>query len=119
MGEVECEIFQALKTTELRKLRDLTTEVFSKIGTEKSRQRLVYDLLNTLKTDDRKRFLWLILKNINTLKPEEGSRVNELVKLLSSLYIEYETHENFEKIAYAVVMGIMSVESEKGGEKSG
>jgi len=40
----------------LRQLRDLTKDVFSNIGTEKSRQRLVYDLLNALKTNDRKRF---------------------------------------------------------------
>lgn len=118
MGEVEYEILRSVKTTELRKLRDLTTEVFSKIGTERSRQRLVYDLLNALKTDDRKRFLWLILKNINTLKPEDREKVNKLTELLSSFYIEQETPENFEKIAYTVVMGIMAIKDVEGGGKN-
>jgi len=121
MGEVEYEILRSVKTvktTELRMLRDLTTEVFSKIGTERSRQRLVYDLLNALKTDDRKRFLWLILKNINTLKPENREKVNKLTELLSSFYIEQETPENFEKIAYTVVMGIMAIKDVEGGGKN-
>lgn len=118
MGEVEYEVLLSVKTTELRKLRDLTTEVFSKIGTERSRQRLVYDLLNALKTDDRERFLWLILKNVNTLKPEDRGKANRLTELLSSLYIEHETHENFEKMAYTVVMGIMTIKDVEGGGKN-
>jgi len=107
-----------IKPTELKKLRDLTTKVFSKIGTERSRQRLVYDLLNALKTNDRKRFLWLILKNVNTLKPEERNKANELIESFSSLYIEHETLENFEKMAYSVVMGLMSIKSVEGGGKN-
>ena len=117
MEKVEYEAFQSVKIADLRKLLSLTTEVFSKIGTERSRQRLIYDLLNALKTDDRKRFLWLILKNINTLKPKDRSKANELTELLNTLYIEHETPENFEKIAYAIVMGIMTIEEVRGGGK--
>ena len=115
MEEVELEIFQYVKTTELKKLRDMTTKVFSKVGTVKSRQRLIYDLLNALKTEDRKRFLWLILKNINNLKSENRNEVSKLTKILSSQYIEYETPENFEKIAYTIVMGIMCSENIEAG----
>ncbi|MDK2781740.1 MAG: hypothetical protein PWR13_768 [Archaeoglobi archaeon] len=104
--------FLSIKPEKLRELKNLTEDVFSKIGTEKSRQRLVYDLLNSLKTGDKNRFLWLVLKNINTIKSEEKS-ASELSKLLNRLYIEYDTLENFEKIAYTLVMGIMSIESEK------
>lgn len=118
MEKVEYEVFQSVKIAELRKLLSLTTEVFSKIGTEKSRQRLIYDLLNALKTDDRKRFLWLVLKNINTLKSEDRSKANKLTELLSNLYIEDETPENFEKIAYTVVMGIMTIKDVEGGGKN-
>lgn len=107
-----------IKPWELRRLRELTTKVFSKIGTEKSRQRLIYDLLNTLKTNDRKGFLWLVLKNVNTLKSEERSKVKEFVEFLSNRYLEYETTENFEKIAYAIVIGIMSAKDVGGGDRN-
>jgi len=102
----------------LKKLRDLTADVFSKIGTEKSRQRLVYDLLNTLRSNNRKRFLEIVLKNVNTLKSEERGKAREFAHLLSNLWLEYETSENFEKIAYAVVMGIMNAENVGGGDKN-
>lgn len=110
MEKAEYEEFSHVKNSELRRLRELTTKVFSKIGTEKSRQRLVYDLLNTLKANDRNRFLLLIEKNINKVIHEEGA--SELSKLLSRLYIEYETQESFEKIAHTIVMGIMCIEKE-------
>jgi len=113
----EIEVINTVKTKDLRYLKDLTREVFSKIGTEKSRQRLVYDLLNALKTDDRKRFLWLILKNVNNIKSEDN-KANKLADILGNLYIEYETPENFEKISYSIVLGIMSIEQDKGGEKN-
>lgn len=118
MEKNKYEILQSVKTIELRKLRDLTTEVFSKIGTEKSRQRLVYDLLNSLKSNNRERFMWLILKNVNTLSSEKRSDASEYTKLFSRLCIEYETPENFEKMAYAVVMGIMSIKDVERGDKS-
>uniref|UniRef100_A0A7C4JQU6 CRISPR type III A-associated protein Csm2 n=1 Tax=Thermodesulfobacterium geofontis TaxID=1295609 RepID=A0A7C4JQU6_9BACT len=114
MGKSEYE-FYSIKPWELRQLRDLTKDVFSNIGTEKSRQRLVYDLLNALKTNDRKRFLWLILKNVNNISVEKSEKVKRFAEFLSTLQFEHETAENFDKIAYAIVMGIMSVESEKGG----
>jgi len=41
--------------------------------------------------------------------------VKRFAEFLSTLQFEHETAENFDKIAYAIVMGIMSVESEKGG----
>ena len=116
MKEIEYEEFRSIKAVELRELQKLTIDIFSKIGTEKSRQRLVYDLLNALKTNDRKRFLWLILKNANTLKSED-KKVASFTRTLSNFYIEHETPENFEKIAYSIVMGIMAVE-EKGGDES-
>lgn len=114
MEKVEFEMFGTIKKGELRKLRDLTADIFSRIGTNKSRQRLVYDLLNTLKTNDRERFLYLILRNVNTLKLVEQKR-SEFAEFLNDLYIEHETPENFEKIAYTIVMGIMSVDKDEGG----
>ncbi|QER42553.1 hypothetical protein F1847_07290 [Thermodesulfobacterium sp. TA1] len=112
--------FYSVKPWELKNLRNLTREVFSNIGTEKSRQRLVYDLLNALKTNDRKRFLWLILKNVNNISVEKSEKVKEFAELLSTLQFEHETVENFDKIAYAIVMGIMSGESktEIGGDSN-
>ncbi len=118
MEKVEFEIFRPIKKAELRELQDLTMKTFSKIGTERSRQRLVYDLLNALKTNNRKRFLWLILKNVNTLKPEDKEK-SEFTKFLNDLYIEHETPENFEKVAYTIVMGIMSIDKDERGEENG
>lgn len=102
------EEFYSIKSSDLKALRDLSRDVFSKIGTEKSRQRLVYDLLNAMKTNDRKRFLWLVLKNVNNVKIEESKKVQDFARILSNLRFEYDTGENFDKIAYAVVMGIMT-----------
>jgi len=116
MEKVEYKEFRSIKADNLRKLRELTIEVFSKIGTEKSRQRLVYDILNALKTNDRKRFLWLILKNVNTLRADDRYKASEFTDILSDLYIEHETPENFEKIAYSIVMSMMAV-GDKGGDK--
>jgi len=108
--------YLSAKPWDLRKLRDLAMEVFSSIGTEKSRQRLVYDLLNALKTNDKNRFLWLILKNVNAAKTENYEKAKEFANLLGTLQFEYDAEKNFEKIAYAIVMGIMSAESkERGG----
>lgn len=112
----------SLKLSELRRLKEETNEIFSNIGTEKSRQRLVYDLLNTLKTKDRNRFMWLILKNITTVITDEkiGIRVKKYLDSLAEYLMNDETEENFEKIAYAVIMGIMSAEKKKeseGGEE--
>lgn len=111
----ESEYVFAIRPSELIKLRDLVTKVFSKIGTAKSRQRLVYDMLNALKTEDRKRFVWLVLKNLNALRSEESGEVEELSKLLSDLYLKCETPENFEKFAYSIVTGVMSI---RGGEEN-
>lgn len=112
----------SLKLSELRRLKEETNEIFSNIGTEKSRQRLVYELLNTLKTKDRNRFMWLILKNITTVITDEkiGIRVKKYLDSLAEYLMNDETEENFEKIAYAVIMGIMSAEKKKeseGGEE--
>ena len=115
MSEGAHEVY-LIKTQELKELKNITIEVFSKVGTEKSRQRLVYDLLNSLKANNKKRFLWLVLKNINTLQSEKESKVKEFVEVLSNRYLEYETIENFEKIAYSIVTGIMAVEDKGGGE---
>lgn len=103
------------KIGELGKLRKETKEIFSKIGTEKSRQRLVYELLNSLKSRDWNRFKFLVVKNVNSVVTNEeiGSKAKEYSDFLGNLLDKYETEENFEKIAYAVIIGIIAAGEEK------
>ncbi len=114
----ENEIITPIKQKDLKEIWELTKKTFSKIGTEHSRQRLIYDLLNALRTHNRKKFIELILRKINTLKSEDKNNKIKLMNRLSNVYIEYDTTENFEKMAYTIIMGIMSVESEEKGGKN-
>ena len=98
----------------LKTLRHYTEISFGKIfeGKEKAKQRLIYDFLNYIKTNDRESFLNQLLKILNAKADDQD--VNDLEKLISTLYVEYNTPENFSKIAYTIIMGIMV--SKKGGE---
>ena len=93
---------------DLKEIKEYSEKAFGKIfeGREKARQRVVYDLLNYIKTNNRAKLLDQILKLLNT-KIEEKV-VRKLVENINVLFIQYDTPENFEKIGYTIIMGIMS-----------
>lgn len=103
---------------ELKKLREETKKIFSEIGTEKSRQKLVYELLNLLKSKDWSKFKFLIVKSINTVITDEriGAKAKEYSDFLAELLDKYEAEGNFDKVGYALIMGIMSAGEKKEGE---
>jgi len=72
------------------------------------RQKLVYNLLNAVKGNNQKEFFWTILRALNARsdKPDVAKLSEEIGKMypLSS--------SEFEKVAYSIILGIMSA----GGE---
>ena len=90
-------------------IKKLTEKVFK--GTSKNyRQKLVYNLLNTVKSNDQKEFFWMFLRALNA---RGDSNAEKLSDEISKFYPPHSS--TFEKIAYSVILGILSVKSE-GGE---
>jgi len=104
-NKVERRKFSNLKLGELEKnVRAVLSNV-----SKNYRQKLVYKLLNTIKTGDRNEFYWNVARvlNANSDNPE-ASKVSENL----SKFLEASSSRDFEKVAYAVVFGIISA----GGE---
>ncbi len=97
-------------TKEFEKIRNLTKDVFD--GTTANyKQKLVYNLLNTVKSEDQKEFFWMFFRALNARKDEKVEKLSEELGKYYPVNIS-----NFEKIAYSIILGIMSARSE-GGEK--
>jgi len=97
-----------LSEDELKRVKNLTTNAFSKIGSENYRQKLVYNLLNIAKANNQREFFWTLLRALNSQK--DNIKAKELVKDLRDVYPM--ASGDFEKLAYSVIMGIMSAKSE-------
>jgi len=74
------------------------------------RQKLVYNLLNAVKENNQKEFFWRVLRALNARS--DKSEVTKLSKEIRRMYPL--SSSEFEKLAYSVILGIMSVESEGG-----
>jgi len=98
-----------LSEDRLEKVKDFTTKAFGKIGSENYRQKLVYSLLNIAKANNQREFFWTLLRALNSQKDDEAKK---LVKELRDVYPV--TSGDFEKLAYSIIMGIMSAKSEIG-----
>jgi len=72
------------------------------------KQKLVYNLLNTINASDYEKFQWMVLRAANSSR--RGAK--DFVDSLKEFQVEMKT-KKFEDIAYAVVMGIMSSYSKK------
>ena len=99
---------------ELDKLRIKIKNVFEEIEYVKSpgekssgwKERLLFDMLESLKTGNRSKFLWLLLKTLTPYR--EKHDVRELLEILTEMHIVDAPEKTFEKVAYTIVMGIMS-----------
>ena len=90
-------------------IKELTEKVFE--GTSKNyRQKLVYNLLNTVKSNNQKEFFWMFLRALNA---KGDSNAEKLSNEISKFYPPNSS--TFEKIAYSVILGILSAKS-GGGE---
>ena len=97
---------------ELRYLKYLSEKVFEKVfeNREKAKQRVIYDLLNYLRSDDVYKFLDHILKLLGSYTHEDN--IKKFIGLINKL--DYYNPENFKKIGYTIIMGLMS----SGGERN-
>ncbi|MDI6723498.1 MAG: hypothetical protein QMD61_02495 [Methanobacterium sp.] len=96
------------KNEKMWEIKKFTNKAFSNIGSENYRQKIVYNLLNTVKVSNQSDFFSILLRTLNAQKD------NEDVKKLSSKLMEIYplTPGNFENVAYSIIMGIMSAKSE-------
>jgi len=72
------------------------------------RQKLVYNLLNAVKGNNQKEFFWTVLRALNARS--DKSDVTKLSKEIGGMYPL--SSSEFEKLAYSIILGIMSA----GGE---
>ncbi|BAT71828.1 conserved hypothetical protein [Thermosulfidibacter takaii ABI70S6] len=96
----------------LEELEILSKKVWGEIfkGREKAKQRVVYDLLNHLRKGDNNKFLYQILKLLASNSSNETIR---MIEIINQIFAKSSLQENFEKIGYAIIMGLMTA---KGGE---
>ncbi len=93
---------------ELERIKEYTEKIFREIfkGREKAKQRVVYNLLNCIKTNNRAQFLSEVLKLLASIIENED--VKKLINIVNDIWVKYDSPENFEKLGYTIIMGIMS-----------
>lgn len=100
---------------DLEGLKDAANKYFKNVS-DNYKQRLVYQLLETVRNKDQREFFYILLKTIN--KPKEDS--HGLSRLLHKNY-DTMPDEIFINFAYSIILGIMSTyapkEDGKGGEE--
>ena len=97
------------KKWKYQKIMQEMEKVFQNISPNYS-QKLVYTLLNAIKSENQKEFFWEIFRILNT-KKREIKEISELCKDLGSIYPLNSSE--FEKVAFSIVLGIISAQ---GGE---
>jgi len=95
----------------LFEIRKAAIEVF-KNESDNYKQKLVYNLLETVKNVDQSRFFYILLKTIN--KPKENFK--ELWDALEKNY-DVMPEEAFINFAYSIIIGIMATYNKKEGGK--
>jgi len=97
---------------QLKELEKLSKKVWGEVfkGREKARQRVVYDLLNYLRTGENSKFLHQVLK---LLASDSSDKTTKMIEIIDRFFIESSLQEDFEKMGYTIVMGLMTA---KGGE---
>ena len=73
------------------------------------RQKLVYNLLNAVKGNNQKEFFWMLLRALNA--NSDNQKVTELCEKIGKMHPL--SSSEFERVAYSIILGIMSA----GGEK--
>ena len=99
------------KKWKYQKIMQEIEKVFQNIPSNYS-QKLVYTLLNAIKSENQREFFWEILRILNT-KKKEIKEISELCKELGSIYPL--SSSEFEKVAFSIVLGIISAQ---GGEQN-
>jgi hypothetical protein len=98
-------------TMDLKELKKAVEYSFKNEKSDNYKQKLVYDLLETVRNNDQKEFFYILLKAIN--KPKDNFK--ELWTKLQKYY-DIMPEEVFINFAYSIIIGIMTTYS--GGEKN-
>ncbi|MFW6120600.1 MAG: hypothetical protein ACOC80_06825 [Petrotogales bacterium] len=112
MESITKRVKKPISDEELKNLKYLTNKALSKVGSENYRQKLAFNLLNTVKADDQNEFFWILLRALSSRK--DDGNIKNLSSELQRIYPL--TPVDFEKVAYSIIMGIIASESEFGGE---
>jgi len=70
------------------------------------RQKLVFNLLNTVKCNNQKEFFWTVLRSLNARS--DKAEVKNVIEKIGKMYPL--SSSEFEKFAYSIILGIMSAE---------
>jgi hypothetical protein len=97
-------------TIDLKELKEAVENSFKDEKSDSYKQKLVYDLLETVRNNDQREFFYILLKTIN--KPKDNFK--ELWTKLQKYY-DVMPEEAFVNFAYSIIIGIMATYS--GGEK--
>lgn len=92
-----------------RQITSITKQLFSK-SSPKLRAKLVHILLNSVRVRDRETFLFEFLRNLNTIN---DSKKEDLAEMLEEILLLDD--EEFEKVAYSIILGIMSARFKQEG----
>lgn len=98
---------------DLVELKKVASQIFQNVS-DNYKQRLVYQLLETVKNKDQREFFYILLKTIN--RPKEG--FHDLSRLLEKNY-DVMPDEIFINFAYSIILGIMSTYSPSTGAQEG
>lgn len=89
--------------------------LFKEIGgniSSRAKEKLIYKMLNSIKTGDRKEFTWLAFRTLasSLSAPQKESSLKKLQNL------NYISASDFEAIAYSAIAGLISSSSGGGAE---
>ena len=87
-----------------------TCSIFKNVSSN-YRQKLVYNLLNAVKGNNQKEFFWMVFRVLNA--NSDNSKVAKMSEKIGKIYPL--SSSEFEKVAYSIILGIVS----SGGEKNG
>ncbi len=97
----------------MKEIKRFSTEVFRDMP-DSNKQKLVYVLLNKIKSNNQEEFLWTLLRQINAYNREE--RLKEPIKKLTENMFRVWMNlssDSFSKYAYSILLGIMSGKGNK------
>ena len=90
--------------SKMKIIQEKTPKVFENVS-QSYRQKVVYNLLNIIRSGDMKQFLFTLLRLVNARADKKET--TELIEAINYLYTY--SSKFFEKWAYTIIMGIMSV----------
>lgn len=104
----------------LSKIQKKTKKAFEGVSVN-SKQKLVYNLLNTAKSQDTKRFFDTLLRALNSNMGSNSDRKEQfslLAREIESYYSKLYISKNFDKFSHSIILGIMASENKTNGGDS-